>query len=160
MFFALFTGKAHDVTGVSGTTVKKPWKIHDILSGIWDLYYDIWGGAARSGVVVWNQKYQKIGSRETSTAWMSYWGFWFCWGTEAVGTTIITIAAESESNWGRLDPEVQPSCSEQGHLNRLLVAVTGWVLNILKDGNTAVCLSNVFHCSIALTGWKIGCSYD
>lgn len=69
-----------------------------------------------------------------------------------MGTTIITIAAESESNWGRLDPEVQPSCSEQGHLNRLLVAVTGWVLNILKDGNTAVCPSNVFQCSIALTG--------
>lgn len=42
----------------------------------------------------------------------------FCWGTEAVGTTIITAAAESESNWGRLDPEVQPSCSEQGQLEQ------------------------------------------
>lgn len=36
-----------------------------------------------------------------------------------MSATIIRVAAESESNWARLDPEVQPSCSEQGQLEKV-----------------------------------------
>lgn len=84
----------------------------------------------------------------------------FCWGTEAcsqkpeaVGTIIITVAAESETSWGRLEiPECNPPAQNRVSWNRLLEDVSSWVLNILKDGNTAVCLGKVFQCSIALTG--------
>lgn len=131
-------------------------------------------------VVLWfelrrDQKCQKIGRRETSIPWMSYRGFWLCGEevccccsagtlntfteTEAVCTTMITIAAESESNWGRLDPEVKPSCSEQGQLEQVAWSCVQLSLEHLQGWK---------HCSLSgqcvpvFSGsyWiKLGCSY-
>lgn len=94
------------------------------------------------------------------TLWRGGLSLLFCWGTvacsqspERVGTTITTVAAESESSRGRLEIlKCNSPAQNTVSWNRLLEAVSSWVLNILKDGNSAVCLGNVFQCSIALTG--------
>jgi len=41
---------------------------------------------------------------------------------------------------------VRSRCLQQGHLQQVLRAVSGWVLTVSKDGDSTASLGNLFYC--------------